>query len=78
MNVNPMQLIKLIKNGNNPQQLLQSVLQQQSGNNAILKNALELNQNGNISGLQLLARNLAQQRGLDFNSAFANFQKMLS
>ena len=35
MNVDPRQLIQLIKNGNNPQQLLMSVLQQ--NNNPILK-----------------------------------------
>lgn len=42
MNVNPMQLIQLIKNGNNPQQLLMSILQQQGNNNPILQNAIKL------------------------------------
>lgn len=65
MNVNPMQLIQLIKGGRNPQQLIMSVLQQ--NNNPILKNATNLAQNNNVSGLETLARNLAQQRGLDFD-----------
>lgn len=32
MNVNPMQLIQMIKGGKNPQQLLMSIMQNQMGN----------------------------------------------
>ena len=74
MNVNPMQLIQLIKNGNNPQQLLMSILQQQGNNNPILQNAIKLAQNGNAAALQQIARNLAQQKGIDFDKQFANFK----
>lgn len=74
MNINPMQLISLIKNGNNPQQLVMNILQQQSQNNPILQNAVNLVQNGNTAALETLARNLAQQRGLNFDKEFANFQ----
>lgn len=73
MNVDPNQLIQLIKSGNNPQQLLMSVLQQ--NNNPILKNAMNLLQQGDTNSLQLLARNLANQKGLDFDTQFANFKK---
>lgn len=74
MNVNPMQLIQFIKNGQNPQQLVMSILQQQGQNNPILNNALKMAQGGNTSGLELLARNLAAQRGLDFDKQFSNFK----
>ena len=74
MNVNPMQLIQLIKSGNNPQQLIMNIFQQQKGNNPILDNAMKIAQNGNISGLEMMARNIAQQKGLDFDKEFANFQ----
>lgn len=67
MNVNPMQLIQLIKGGNNPQQLIINILQQQAGNNPILNNAMNLAQNGNVNGLEMIARNIAQQKGLDFD-----------
>lgn len=50
-NINPMQLIQMIKHGKNPQQLLMSILQQQGNNNPILNNAVGLAQQGNISGL---------------------------
>lgn len=77
MNVNPMQLIQLIKGGKNPQQLVMGILQQQGKNNPILNNAINLAQNGNVSGLEMLARNLAAQRGLDFDKEFANFKNQL-
>lgn len=73
MNVNPMQLVQLIKNGQNPQQLLMGILQQ-GNNNPILNNAMNLAKKGNIGGLQLLARNLAAQKGLDYDKAFEEFK----
>ena len=67
-NINPYQLIQLIKNGNNPQQLLMNILNQRGQqNNPILNNAVNLAQKGDSRSLEQLARNLAQQRGLDFD-----------
>ena len=77
MNINPMQLIQLIKNGKNPQQLLMSILQQQGNNNPILQNAMNLAKNGDASALEQIARNLAQQKGIDFDKEFANFKSNL-
>lgn len=75
MNVNPIQLINMIKNGQNPQQLMMNILGQ---NNPILENAIKLAQNGNTSALEMIARNLAQQRGLDFDTEFAKFKNYLN
>lgn len=75
MNINSFQLIQMIKSGQNPQQLVMSILQQQSQKNPILNNAMNLAQGGNAQGLEMLARNLASQRGLDFDTEFANFKK---
>lgn len=74
MNINPMQLIQLIKSGQNPQQLVMNILQQKSQTNPILNNAMNLAQNGNQSALENLARNLAEQRGLDFDKQFGTFK----
>lgn len=77
MNVNPMQLIQMIKGGQNPQQLVMNILRQQGQSNPILNNAMNLAQGGNTSALEMLARNLAAQRGLDFDKEFANFKSQL-
>ncbi len=74
MNVNPIQLIQMIKSGKNPEQLVMNVLQQQANNNPILQNAATLARKGNMSALEMLARNLTQQRGMDFDTEFANFK----
>jgi hypothetical protein len=42
MNVNPVQLIQMIKMGQNPQQLIMNIFQQNVNNNPILKNAINL------------------------------------
>lgn len=77
MNVNPMQLIQMIKNGQNPQQLIMGILQQQGNSNPIVQNAAGLAQSGNTRALQQIARNLASQRGLDFDTEFSNFKNSL-
>ena len=74
MNINPMQLIQMIKGGQNPQQLVMNILQQKSQTNPILNNAMNLAKNGNQSALETLARNLAEQRGLDFDKQFGSFK----
>lgn len=74
MNVNPMQLVQLIRGGMNPQQLVMNILQEKSVNNPILQNAANLAKNGNQAALYQIARNLAQQRGLNFDQEFANFK----
>jgi len=51
MNVNPMQLIQLIKSGQNPQQLILGLLQQEGNMNPILQNAAGLAQSGNTREL---------------------------
>ena len=67
-----MWLLQLIKNGMNPQQLVMQILQQ--NNNPILQNANTLAQNGDMKALEQLARNLSQQKGLNFDKEFANFK----
>lgn len=78
MNVDPIQLIQLIKGGRNPQQLIMNILKQNGNNNPILNNAINMAQNGNVSGLEMVARNLAAQKGLDFDKEFANFKSQIS
>lgn len=72
------QLLQLLKSGNNPQQMVMILLQQFGGNNnPIIQNALNLAQKGDASALEQIARNLAQQKGIDFDKQFANFQQSL-
>ena len=75
MQMNPMQIIQMIKNGSNPQQLIMSFLQQQ--NNPMANNLLQMAQNGNASGIEQIARNICAQKGLDFDKEFNSFKQQL-
>lgn len=55
MQMNPMQIIQMIKGGSNPQQLIMSFLQQQ--NNPMANNLLQMAQNGNTSASAVSVEN---------------------
>lgn len=77
LEVNPMQLIAAIKNGQNPQQLMLSILEGQMSNTPIGQNLLQLARKGDTKGIEQIARNLSKQQGVDFDTEFASFCKML-
>lgn len=74
--MNPMMAImQMMKGGMNPQNMLKQMM----GNNQIMsnpmgKNIIEMAQSGNISGIEELGRNIAKERGVDFDKAFAEFK----
>ena len=59
--VDPKILIQMIKQGQNPQQLMLSVLQGQAYNNPLGKNLLNLAQSGRTDELEKIVRNLYAQ-----------------
>lgn len=75
--VNPMELIQMIRSGKNPQQLMLSVLEGQMGGTPMGANLLNLARNGQTREIEQIARNLSQQQGIDFDKEFANFCRML-
>lgn len=74
--VNLMQLVQMIKNGQNPQQLLMHVLEQQP-NNPMANNLLYLAKNNRTADIEQIARNISQQRGIDFDKEFNAFRNNL-
>lgn len=69
-----MDLIQMIRNGQNPQQLVLSLLSQA---NPFEANLLELAKNDDTAGIEQIARNIAQSKGLDYEKEFTNFKNML-
>ncbi len=63
--MNPLMMIgQMMKNGGNPQQIFQQMMRNnQIVNNPMAKNAMEMLQKGDSSGLQSMAENLAKERG---------------
>ena len=77
MNVDPMQLIQMIKGGQNPQQLVMNILEQQMQNTPMGVNLLSLAKQNRSADIEQIARNLCQQSGRDFDKEFNAFKQML-
>lgn len=75
--VNPMELIQMIKGGKNPQQLMLNILQNEMGNTPLGENLLTLARNNRTSEIEGIVRNLAAQRGIDYDKEFMAFRQML-
>lgn len=75
--VNPMQLIQMIKNGQNPQQLAMSMLEDRASANPFAANLLNLAKDNKATEIEMVARNMCQEKGIDFDEAFSNFKNTL-
>lgn len=73
--VDPMQLISMIKGGQNPQQLMLNVLENRMGNNPMGQNLLNMARNGQTAEIEQFARNLYSSRGLDFDKELKAFKQ---
>lgn len=77
MQVNPNQLIEMIRSGKNPQQLMISVLENQMKGTPMGDNLIQLARNGRGAEIEQIVRNLYSQQGRDFDKEFSEFKKML-
>lgn len=77
MPTNLIQMVSLMKNGGNPQQMVLNILEQQTSNNPFAANLLQLAKNNKTSEIEQIARNMAKERGVDFDTEFNNFKKIL-
>ena len=76
--VDPKMLIQMIRQGQNPQQLMISILQGQTYNNPLGKNLLNLAQSGQTNELEKIIRNMyAQQGGKNFDQDFEAFKRAI-
>lgn len=72
----PQDLIKMIKNGKNPQQLLLGILEEQAQSNPMSANLLEMAKQGDSASLEQFARNYVQSQGKDFDTEFNAFKQL--
>ena len=72
-----MQFMQMVKSGSNPQTLMLNLLEQQAGKSPIGQNLIKLAKNNDTQGIEQIARNLCEQRGLDFDKEFAAFKQQL-
>lgn len=76
MNISDMNsFIQMAKSGD-PQQLVMNMLQQNAQGNPMFANILSLAQNGNTQEIESIVRNMARERGIDFDKEFNSFKQM--
>ena len=75
--MNPMQIMAMIKNGQNPQQLILSMLENQMGGTPMGNNLLQMARNGQTADIEKFARNLFESRGMDFDKEFNSFKTQM-
>lgn len=76
-NINSMQLLQMIKGGQNPQQLVMSILEQRMQNTPMGANLLSLAKQNRSADIEQIARNICKQNGVDFDKEFNSFKQML-
>lgn len=76
MPTNMIDFIKVVKQGN-PQAFVMNVLQQdaQKGN-PIAVNLIQMINSGDSRGIEQVARNIAKEKGIDFDKEFNSFKQM--
>ena len=73
--VNPLMLIQMIKQGQNPQQLLMSILEGSAVSNPVNSNLLDMVKNRKTADIETFARNYFASQGKDFDSEFKAFKE---
>ena len=76
MPTNMIDFIKVVKQGN-PQAFVMNVLQQDAQNgNPIAVNLIQMINSGDSRGIEQVARNIAKEKGIDFDKEFNSFKQM--
>lgn len=78
LKVNPADLITMIKSGQNPQQLVLNILESNLAQvNPIAANLLDLAKHNRTTEIEKVARNLCEQKGINFDKEFNDFKSNL-
>lgn len=74
--INPFQLMQMLKSGS-PQQTILDSMRQQSGNNPVINNALNMAEKNDAQGLEKLARNLCKEKNINPDEMINNIKQKL-
>lgn len=70
--MNPMQMLRGM---GSPRQFIQNMMgNSQIMSNPMAKNIMGMAQKGDFAGVEQLGRNIAKEKGIDFDQAFAQFR----
>ena len=75
--INPLQIIGMIKNGQNPQSLMMSLLEKNMGGTPMGDKLIKMARGGQTADIEKFARNLFESRGMDFDKEFNSFKSQM-
>lgn len=71
-----MQFINMVKNNQNPQVFVTNMLKERASQNPVLGNLANLIEAGKTNEVEQVVRNIAKERGVDFDQEFNSFKQM--
>ena len=72
---NTIHMVNMVKQGN-PQQIVMGMLEQRAQQgNPVFKNLLNMVQQGDTQGIETIVRNMAREKGIDFDTEFNAFRR---
>lgn len=77
LQVNPIDVMSMIRKGQNPQQIMLNLLEQEASSTPLGKNLIELAKQNKTAEIEQIARNLARERGIDYDKEFNAFKQKL-
>lgn len=72
---NTIHMVNMVRQGN-PQQIVMGMLEQRAQQgNPVFKNLLNMVQQGDTQGVETIVRNMAREKGIDFDTEFNSFKR---
>lgn len=68
--------VKLVSTSKNPQDMVLNMLEERANQNPMFKNLATLVKSGDTQQVETVVRNIAREKGIDFDKEFNSFKQM--
>lgn len=68
--------VKLVSTSKNPQAMVLNMLEERANQNPMFKNLATLVKSGDTQQVETVVRNIAKEKGIDFDKEFNSFKQM--
>lgn len=73
---NMVQFINTVKSNQNPEQMVVNMLKERAQSNPTFANLVALAEQGKTRDMEVIVRNIAKEKGIDFDKEFNSFKQM--
>lgn len=73
---NMVQFINTVKSNQNPEQMVVNMLKERAQSNPTFENLVALAEQGKTRDMEVIVRNIAKEKGIDFDKEFNSFKQM--